>query len=283
VTTRVTRDPGELYLDLLKRTLTRTIAPGAVHWVAPYEPGTGPAKRRLLNWLNARGLALVRTTPLDFDVRAEGRDWPLDGETMIGLRRLDNLQECIESVIAEGVPGDVVETGVWRGGAMILARAVLEALGDGERIVWCADSFEGLPRPDPGTYAADEGDVHHLYRHLAVPLEEVRANFERYGLLDDRVRFLRGWFRDTLPSAPIETLAVLRLDGDMYESTIVALDALYPKLSPGGFVIVDDYGAVPACRQAVEDFRAQHDVDEPLQPIDWTGMYWRRATLAAPA
>jgi O-methyltransferase len=272
-----TRDPAELYLELLKRTLTRTIAPEALERVAPYEPGTSAAKRRLLDALNARGLALVRRTPVDAGALAEGRDWPPGGETMIGLRRLENLQECIASVVGQGVPGDVIETGVWRGGAMIFARAVLEALGDAERLVWCADSFAGLPPPDPQAYAADEGDLHHTYLHLAVPLEEVRANFERYGLLDDRVRFLPGWFRDTLPSAPIEALAVLRLDGDMYESTIVALRALYPKVSPGGYVIVDDYGAVPACRRAVEDFRAEHGVAEPLVEIDWTGTYWRRA------
>jgi O-methyltransferase len=217
----------------------------------------------------------VRTRPVDPAARAEGRDWPLDAETMVGLRRLDNLQECIASVVADGVPGDVAETGVWRGGAMIFARAVLEALGDTERAVWCADSFAGLPPPDPQAYPADDGDVHHSYRQLAVSAGEVRANFERYGLLDDRVRFLEGWFRDTLPSAPIEQLAVLRLDGDMYESTIVALDSLYSKVSPGGYVIVDDYGAAPACRKAIEDFRSGHGVTEPLREIDWTGVYWR--------
>jgi O-methyltransferase len=270
------RDPVELYLDLLKRTLTRAIAPEVVARVAPYEPGTGPAKRWLLNRLHARGLALVRPTPVDPALREEGRDWPLDAETMVGLRRLDNLQACITEVIANGVPGDVVETGVWRGGAMIFARGVLEALGDAERSVWCADSFAGLPRPDTKRYPADEGDIHHTYHQLAVPLEQVRSNFARYGLLDDRVRFLDGWFRDTLPTAPIECLAVLRLDGDMYESTIVALDALYSKLSSGGFVIVDDYGAARACKQAIDDFRREHGIDEPLRVIDWTGMYWQR-------
>jgi O-methyltransferase len=272
-----TRDAAELYLDLLKRTLTRSITPEPVERVAPYEPGTGAAKRRLLNWLNSRGLALVRTTPVDSQARGEGRDWPLDAETMVGLRRLDNLQACIADVVANDVPGDVIETGVWRGGAMILARAALEAFGDVHRCVWCADSFAGLPPPDAESYPLDKGDIHHTYRQLAVTLDEVRANFARYGLLDERVRFLEGWFRDTLPTAPIEHLAVLRLDGDMYESTIVALDALYPKLSTRGYVIIDDYGAAPACKQATEDFRRDHRIDDPLHEIDWTGVYWQRA------
>jgi O-methyltransferase len=273
----LTRDPSQLYLELLKKTLTRTIAPREFERVAPYGRGLGPAaKRWLLNRLGDRGLVLVTTAAVDPHTRAEGRDWPVDGETMIGMRRLDNLQLCITDVVANGVPGDIVETGVWRGGAMIFARAVLETLGDTQHLVWCADSFEGVPPPDPETYPADRDDLNHTYRQLAVSLEEVRSNFRRYGLLDDRVRFLPGWFRDTLPTAPIERLAVLRLDGDLYESTIVALDALYPKLSVGGFTIVDDYGAAPGCRQAVEDFRRDNGVGDPLHEIDWTGVYWER-------
>jgi O-methyltransferase len=118
--------------------------------------------------------------------------------------------------------------------------------------------------------------VTHTYRELAVSLDEVRANFEKYGLLDEQVRFLEGWFRETLPSAPIEELALIRLDGDMYESTYVALESLYPKLSLGGYLIVDDYGAVPTCRLAVDDFRRAHGIAEEMTPIDWTGIYWRK-------
>ena len=88
-----------------------------------------------------------------------------------------------------------------------------------------------------------------------------------------------GWFRDTLPKAPIERLAVLRLDGDMYESTTLALTHLYPKLAPGGYAIVDDYQVVPGCRQAVDDFRSQHGIVEPIRQIDWAGVYWRREDL----
>jgi O-methyltransferase len=161
-----------------------------------------------------------------------------------------------------------------------LMRGVLKAYGDTERTVWVADSFEGLPQPDPERYPADAGDRLWTWPQLAVSVDQVKGNFERYGLLDDRVRFLVGWFKDTLPAAPIERLAVLRLDGDLYESTMDGLRALYHKVSPGGFVIVDDYGAMPGCREAVEDFRTEAGITEPIEQIDWTGVFWRRAGSA---
>ena len=143
--------------------------------------------------------------------------------------------------------------------------------------MWAADSFAGLPPPNAGQYPLDEGINLHRFPQLAVPLERMQDNFRRYGLLDGQVRFLKGWFRDTLPAAPIERLAVLRLDGDLYESTIQALESLYDKLSPGGFVIVDDFGNIEACRQAVHDFRAARGITDAIHPIDWGGVYWRRS------
>jgi O-methyltransferase len=180
-------------------------------------------------------------------------------------------------VCANDVPGDLIETGVWRGGASIFMRAVLKALGDRDRVVWLADSFQGLPQPNTQEYPADADFPSWREPVLAAPLEEVKANFSKYGLLDDRVKFLVGWFSETLPVAPVERLALLRLDGDMYESTIVALRALYPKLSPGGYAIVDDWGQVAACRRAVEDFRREAGVQDPVQDIDGTGVFWQRS------
>jgi O-methyltransferase len=179
-------------------------------------------------------------------------------------------------VLEREVPGDLIETGAWRGGATIFMRAILRAYGDTERVVWVADSFQGLPTPDPSLYPEDETDRSWAHAELAVSLDNVKANFERYGLLDDQVRFLPGWFRETLPAAPIERLALLRLDGDMYESTMVALESLYPKLSSGGYVIVDDYGALQGCRAAVDDFRREQAITEELKWIDWTGVFWKR-------
>lgn len=267
-----------LYLNLLKRSLTALDAGSTISMLEPI--GQGAWGRALYapfrGLLNLTGLALVRRIPAA--QRAEGRDWPLGGVTMVGIKRLDNLQECIADIVDSQVPGDLFEAGVWRGGAAIFMRAALKVFGDSDRKVWAADSFQGLPLPDALRYPADAGDPHHLAAALAIHLEEVKANFERYGLLDDRVHFLAGWFRDTLPSAPVEKLALLRLDGDMYESTMLPLEHLYAKLECGGYLIVDDYGneRLPACRQAVDDFRARHSISEPIVRIDWTGVYWKR-------
>ena len=225
-----------------------------------------------LRWVAAKqGMELVRRRPIDHDLRAAGRDWPALGETIVGLRRLDNLEELIRTVVEESVPGDYLEAGVWRGGASIFARAALELYGDTDRRVWVADSFQGLPAP---SLPEDEGSAFWKEKALAIPVERVRANFARYGMLDERVRFLVGWFKDTLPTAPIDELAILRLDGDMYESTMDAL-VLYDRVSPGGYVIVDDYGAVDACRRAIDDFRRARSISEPLVEVDWTCVYWR--------
>jgi O-methyltransferase len=273
------RTAAELYLDLLKKCLTRYLF--GETWV-PVVPQRGTAKHLLFQpvrqWLAGKDMEVVRHLPFDAQGRAEGRDWPARAESMAGLKRLDNLQYCVIDVLHRGVPGDLIETGAWRGGVTIFMRAVLEAFGEPDRQVWVADSFQGLPKPDPGRWPAEAGDEHWTREQLAVPLEEVQANFARYGLLDERVRFLPGWFKDTLPAAPIEQLAVLRLDGDMYGSTMEALEALYPKLSPGGYVIVDDYGAIPQCKEAVTDFRTAHGIIDPMESVDWTGVYWQRSS-----
>jgi hypothetical protein len=205
--------------------------------------------------------------------------------SMLPLGRLDQLQDCIVDVVAQGVPGDLIETGVWRGGATIFMRAVLKALDVRDRHVWVADSFEGLPEPDPEKYPVEAKAYHgpvmtKALNRLAVGLEEVQRNFQAYDMLDGNVRFLEGWFKDTLPTAPIERLAVLRIDGDFYESTMDALRGLYPKLSIGGYAIVDDYGeeSWTYCRRAVDDFRAAERIADPIVHVDSRCIYWRRTT-----
>ena len=195
------------------------------------------------------------------------------GASMIGRARLENVEACLTTVLAEGVPGDFVECGVWRGGACAFAKAVLDAHGS-DRTVWLADSFEGLAEPE---HPADTIDLSaSKYPMLAVPRARVQALFERLGLMDARVRFVEGWFNETLAAAPIGPVAVLRLDGDYYESTMTPLRVLYDRVSPGGFVIADDYGLLEPARRAVDEFRADNGVSAPLIDIDGHGRFWRK-------
>ena len=208
-------------------------------------------------------------------VRSEGRDVPWCAQTMVGVERLANVRACVERVLADGVPGDLIETGVWRGGVVILMRAILDAWDDRGRVVVAADSFQGALRANVDTDPLEVGSALHAAEDLAVPREDVERNFDLYGLLDDQVQFVEGWFKDTLPALQNRTWSVARLDGDLYESTKDALVSLCPGLSVGGFLIVDDYGHGP-CRQAVLEYREEHGIDEPIQEIDWLGAFWRR-------
>jgi Macrocin-O-methyltransferase (TylF). len=230
---------------------------------------------RIVNHLEKTNRRIMEPVPFSDAERERGGDWPILAHTMIGRKRLDNLLNCCESVITDQVPGDFIETGVWRGGSCIFMRAILKAYDITDRTVWVADSFEGLPKPDSEAYPADLNDRHFTFDVLRVSLPEVQDNFERYGLLDRQVQFLKGWFKDTLPTAPIEKLAVLRLDGDMYESTWDALSNLYPRLSSGGFCIIDDY-FLPGCEKAITDYRNQNGITEEIIDIDGLGSYWRR-------
>lgn len=255
-----------LYLDLLKRCVSNTIYDDDLDLMRgskSIDPATGK-------------YVTIEAPRAEQSQKFYGGVWPSRAHTMIGMPRLDNLQFCVESVLKDGVPGDLIETGVWRGGASIFMRGILKAYGVVDRLVWVADSFEGLPSADLDRYPKETTMKLDLCADLAVSLERVQSNFASYGLLDDRVRFLKGWFRDTLPTAPMKRIAVMRLDGDLYESTMDALGALYPKLSPGGFVIIDDYNALQCCNEAVADFRAAMSISAPLETIPGCGAFWRK-------
>lgn len=247
-TSSLPSDPKKLYIDLIKKVVANTV----------YEDSDTNNNR-----YNAYS-------------RENGKDWPGLAHTMVGMKRLNNIQYCMEQILENNIPGDCIETGVWRGGSTILMRAILQAYGDTDRKVWVADSFAGLPAPNAVKYPKDKGDILYKYDFLAVPLEQVQSNFNKYELLDNQVVFLKGLFSDSLPEAPIKELALLRLDGDLYESTMDALVNLYPKLSVGGFIIVDDFGAISACASAVGDYRKQNNIREPMYEIDWTGVYWQK-------
>ncbi len=275
----MTTEVRELYIDLLEKVLIDYHR--SEH--GEYRPlkwgGSGWRQKLLLplaGILQAFDYRILKYSAPNMAKRVVGADWPVNADTMIGLKRLQNIRFCVEDTINNRIEGDLIETGVWRGGATIYMRALLKAFQITDKCVWVADSFEGLPRPNE-KFVHDRGDEHYLQDVLSVSLETVKRNFEKYGLLDGQVKFLKGWFSETLPSAPIEKLSVLRLDGDMYESTMDALVHLYPKLSVGGYVIVDDWGAVKACREAVTDFRKTYGVADEMNTIDWAGVFWKKS------
>lgn len=251
--------PVELYLDLLKRSLSNTL-------FAPEPDADEELEARYVagfiqHYINGAAVS------------------------MLPIARFNNLQSCVLDVIARGVPGDLIETGVWRGGATIFMRAILKARGVTDRTVWVADSFEGLPEPDADKFPV-EAKAHNgpmmtkAYNHFAVGIEDVQRNFRAFGMLDAQVRFLKGWFKDTLPTAPIERIAVMRLDGDYYESTMDGLVNLYDKLSVGGYAIIDDYGedTWTYCRKAVDDFRTARGITDPMIRVDSKCYYWQRTS-----
>jgi hypothetical protein len=256
------------YLSLLKLALTDL---------------AGPRTRAVHS--NPEGVLFTRELEAEeLKYRAAGIDWPVNGLTMTGLSRLDDLQDCVESVVEEGIPGDMIEAGAWRGGSSILMRATLDSLGDSGRTVWLADSFNGFPAPDREAYPEDNNLNFNLNLSqedfLAVPVEEVRGHFERFGL-SDGIEFVEGYFEDTMPGLEGGRWSVVRLDGDTYESTLLSLRALYPGLEKGGYLILDDYGFLPECRKAAEDFRRENDITEEISAIDWTGARWRKQTEAS--
>ncbi len=205
-------------------------------------------------------------------------DWPLHGLTMVGLARLDDLQRCVESVIRDGVEGDVIEAGTWRGGASLLLRATLNTLGERERTVWVADSFQGFPEAERDLSKGYDLDADLAgCDFLAIPLEEVRDNFSRFGL--ERGRDVRpGLLPGHVAGVAYRRWSIARLDGDTYEATRLSLEALYPGPRRGGYLIVDDYLSLDQCRKAVDDFRQRNGITEPIEPIDWSACPLARRT-----
>lgn len=252
-----------VYLNFCKRVLTDTVYDEYLREHFFNDP-KGISESEMISVLNSK--ADVPSTVGNF--------WPQRAHTMIGLKRLDNLQFCVEDILQNNISGDFIETGVWRGGASIFMRLLLKEYKIKDRAIYVADSFEGLPKPDP-IYPVDEKDTHYKEDFLKIPIEEVQGNFAKYGVLDGQVKFLKGWFKDTTKNPPFEKLAILRLDGDMYGSTWEVLENLYDKLSLGGYVIIDDY-ALAGCRSAVDDYRSKNNIQEPIRTIDWSGIFWKK-------
>jgi len=200
--------------------------------------------------------------------------------TMTSVERMLALYEAVRHVVRSGIPGDFVECGVWRGGSSMLAALVLDRLGDAERRLYLYDTFAGMPEPGeldvdvlgqsahPHWQSEQRGDVNEW---CYSSLEEVRRNLRSTGFPAERVSLVEGRVEETIPATAPETIAVLRLDTDWYESTLHELKHLYPRLSPGGVLIVDDYGHWAGARAAVDQYFAELADPPLLNRVDYTG------------
>lgn len=202
------------------------------------------------------------------------KGWPSHAFSMIGRTRMRHLKQACEQVLCDGVAGAFVETGICRGGALMMMAAVAQEDPVFGRHVWGFDSFSGVPRP----YTPQDATQNlHLQTALAVPKAQVEKNFQRLELMSERVHLIEGFFIDTLPAhkAEVGPIAVLRLDGDLYASTQEALEHLYPQLEPGGYCIIDDYN-ISQCKLAVDEYRAAHNITTEMQRSDFACVWWRK-------
>ena len=212
----------------------------------------------------------------------EGRVWPeFPTLSMIGMPRLNNIENLALKCISNKIKGDFIEAGIWKGGAIALMTGILNITKTDNRRVIGVDSFEGIPPAKPEIYPADLAHIgcENIEILANNSIEEVYGYLERLGLLrNNNVRLIKGWFCDALPLLVNSTpsFALVRLDGDTYESTIQCLENLEPCTTKGGYIIVDDYYSWSGCRQATDDYRQKMGITSPLITVDWTCAYWKK-------
>lgn len=187
--------------------------------------------------------------------------------TMVSYARLRGLNDATNYIVKNSISGDFVECGVARGGSAALIGLTLQKM-HATRILWLFDTFQGLPKP-----SKDDPDykIANLYTGTCVAsMEEVRNSLQSLGV-SDNVHLVPGLFQDTVPRAPIESISLLHLDGDWYESVKVCLESLYDKVSPGGVIQFDDYGHWAGARRAVDEFMIGRKIRGPLRRLDFSG------------
>ena len=194
--------------------------------------------------------------------------------TMVGYARLSNAYELAQRVEQAGMQGAFVECGVWRGGC-IATIAWVAKQANSNRSIWLFDSFEGLPEP---TELDGPRAQEYVGRYAAPVKDAERILFSRLKINPNNVHIVKGWFQDTLPAFKDEIgpIAILRLDGDWYESTRCCLENLYDQIVPSGYVILDDYGCWQGCKIATDEFLQHFNINVALTEIDRKGRFFRK-------
>ena len=237
--------------------------------------------RRILHWSNSYLYRDAQEYPFDMDrafLRIFTRTKPY---TMTSLERMYAMYKATEHVSKSHIPGDIVECGVWRGGSVMIAAILLKKLGDTSRSIYLYDTFTGMSKPGgvdatryDGAKALDMWKFHHVNGKVAwcdASLEDVRRNVFDTGYPKNRFVFVEGKVEDTMPRTEPKRIALLRLDTDWYTSTYHELVHLYPRLSPGGVLIIDDYGHWEGCRRAVDQYFRKQNTPILLHRIDYGG------------
>jgi hypothetical protein len=198
--------------------------------------------------------------------------------TMTSLDRRASLLQAVDHVVRHGVPGDIVECGVWRGGSMMAVALALLARGDTQRHLYLYDTFEGMSEPTAADRSHDGVSAQLQLERTArgqgvwceAGLEDVQANLWSTGYPRERIHFVQGRVEDTIPATLPQQIALLRLDTDWYESTRHELQHLYPRLQSQGVLIIDDYGHWQGARQAVDEYFAGSVPPAYLHRVDYT-------------
>ncbi len=225
-----------------------------------------------------RGAEPAKAPDFSAEVRATiARVMPF---TMTSPERINALVTALEYIVRRGIPGDIVECGVWRGGSMMAAAETLTRLGDERRRLFLFDTFDGMPPPaeedrnyrgEAASELLDAADRSSAWVWAVAQLDDVRANMASTGYPDERIVYVQGRVEDTIPAQAPERIALLRLDTDWYESTKHELEHLFPRLSPGGILIIDDYGHWAGARKAVDEYLDEQNMPCFLCRIDYTG------------
>lgn len=231
--------------------------------------------------VRSAGFEIRRYMPADFDTADQEVIRKVQPYTMTSLERIYALCHAVRYVVKNGIPGDMVECGVWRGGSMMAVAYTLMAMGDTTRNLYLFDTYEGMTEPSEKdinrngrparlkwqTRQTQNGINHWCYASL----EDVKQNMSLTGYPAERIHYVKGKVEETLPHPDIETIAVLRLDTDWYESTRAEMVHLFPRLTPGGILLLDDYGNWQGARQAVDEYLEENRVKLYLSRIDSSG------------
>lgn len=239
-------------------------------------------KRSVTNYLYLGGSSAFDQFRCVEHYDLERSDWKIDRAscptTLLRKGQLDLIEQAAVALEKDKIPGDYIEAGIWRGGAVLLMRALLDAYEISGRKVFAADSFARIPK----NVRAVNDPVDQWRDRWVASIDEVRQNIARFGMLDDRIVFVEGFFAESLARLSDERFALVRLDSDSYDSVETSLDYLYPLVSQGGIVIIDDWH-LPGCRMAVEDYRARYGIRDEVREYDANAYWVKRQPYGYPA